>query len=91
MYIINTSGSFNQVGFLALNDSAMTGAVTSGFTWFGTNVAYAANNSNYQMQFWATPPNDTGIWRLMWNANGLSESNSVPVALKSTPPVTLIL
>jgi hypothetical protein len=89
MYIINASGSFSQVGFLAFNDSTTTGAVTSGFTWFGNNVAYATNSSDYEMQFWATSTNITGIWRLMWNVNGQLESNSVPVALKSTPPLTL--
>jgi hypothetical protein len=91
MYVITTSGSFSQVGFLSSNGTAPTGAVTSGFNFFGTNVAYAASNTDYQMQFWATSTNTTGLWQLMWNANGQSEANSVPVALKSTPPVTVIV
>jgi hypothetical protein len=89
LYIITTSGSFSQVGFLTANDTAATGETSLGFTFFGTTVAYAANDSDYQMQFWAASTNTTGIWKLMWNANGKLESNSVPVVLKSTPPLTL--
>jgi hypothetical protein len=89
LYIITTSGSFSQVGFLSTNDTASAGQTTSGFTFFGTSVAYAANDSDYQMKFWATSTNTTGVWKLMWNANGNLESNSVPVVLKSTPPVSL--
>jgi hypothetical protein len=89
LYIITTSGSFSQVGFLAANDTAATGETTLGLTFFGTTVAYAANDSDYQMQFWATSTNTTGIWQLMWNANGKLESNSIPVVLKSTPPLAL--
>ena len=33
------------------NDTAPTGAVTTGFAWFGTQVAYAANESNYELLF----------------------------------------
>jgi hypothetical protein len=89
MYITTTSGSFTQVGFLSSNDTSATGEVTSGFTWFGNSVAYASNNSDYQMQFWATSTNTTGIWRLMWNAAGQLESSSVPVVLKSSAPVAI--
>jgi hypothetical protein len=88
LYIITTSGSFSQVGFLPANDTAAGGETISGLTFYGTNVAYAASDSDYQMQFWATSTNTTGVWQLMWNANGKLESNSVPVVLKSTPPVT---
>jgi hypothetical protein len=89
LYIITTSGSSSQVGFLSANDTAAAGETTSGLTFFSMNVAYAANDSDYQMQFWATPTNKTGVWRLIWNANGKPKTNSVPVVLKSTPPVTL--
>lgn len=89
MFIIPTSGSSSQAGFLSSNDTADLGAVTSCFTWFGTDVAYEANTSDYQMQFWATSTDTTGVWRLLWNGNGDLESNSVPVVLNSSPLVIL--
>jgi hypothetical protein len=39
MYIVPTTGSFTQVGFSSSNDALPTSAVTTGFTFFGTNVA----------------------------------------------------
>lgn len=38
LYIIPTSGSYEQVGFVSTNGTAPTGAVTTGFAWFGTQV-----------------------------------------------------
>jgi len=40
MYIVPTTGDFTQVGFSSSNDTLPTYAVTTGFTFFGTNVAY---------------------------------------------------
>jgi hypothetical protein len=91
LYIIPTSGSFAQVGFVDPNDTstAPTGAVTTGFTFFGTNVAYVGNDSSIQLQFWAQETNTTDVWALMWNAAGIAEDRSIPVTLKSTPPTVL--
>ena len=63
-YIVPTSGSYGQAGFVSTNATAPTGAVTTGFAWFGTQVAYAANESDYEMMFWATATNTTGIYGL---------------------------
>lgn len=39
MYIVPTTGAFTQVGFSSSTDTLPTDAVTTGFTFFGTNVA----------------------------------------------------
>jgi len=51
---------------------------------FGTSVAYV-DSGMYELQFWASK-NSTGVWKLMWNAAGTSQSNSTPVTLKNAPP-----
>ena len=89
MYIVPTSGSFTQVGFTSTssNSSLPSGAVTTGFGWFGTSVAYVANASDYELMFWAASTNVTGIYALYWDAFGTPTNGSFPVALKSTPPI----
>ncbi|KAA8899146.1 hypothetical protein FN846DRAFT_1023349 [Sphaerosporella brunnea] len=89
LYVIPTSGKFQQVGFVASNGTAPTGAATSGFTWFGTMLAYSESSSNMEMKFWASPTNTSGVWALMWNADGTTDGTSVPVVLKRTPPTVL--
>jgi hypothetical protein len=64
MYIVPTNASYTQVGFISTNGTAPTGAVTTGFAWFGTQVAYAASASDYELMFWATETNATGIYGL---------------------------
>ena len=59
-----TNGSYTQVGFVSTNGTAPTGAVTTGFAFFGTQVAYAASDSDYELMFWATSTNETGIYGL---------------------------
>lgn len=89
LYIIPTTDAFDQVGFVGSNETAPTGAVTTGLTFFGTSVAYAASDSDYQMSFWAQPTNTTGVWALMWNSSGAPEDDSVPVTLKSVAPLQI--
>ncbi|KAH8782454.1 hypothetical protein BGZ57DRAFT_239107 [Hyaloscypha finlandica] len=92
MYIVPTTGSFTQVGFSSSNDTLPTDAVTTGFTFFGTSVAYAASDSDYEMMFWATATNTTGIYALYWNAAASNDdivNGSFPVTVKATPPVVL--
>jgi hypothetical protein len=62
-YLIPTTG-YNQVGFVSTSDTAPTGAVTTGFGWYGKSVAYAASDLDYELQFWATETNETGIYGL---------------------------
>ncbi|KAH8602218.1 hypothetical protein B0O99DRAFT_680358 [Bisporella sp. PMI_857] len=89
LYIIPTAATFNQVGF-ATSDDLPTDAVSSGFSWFGTQVAYAASESDYQMQFAAVPTNDTGVFALYWDGAGATTlDGTFPVTLKSTPPTVV--
>jgi hypothetical protein len=39
LYIVPTTGAFEQVGFASSNDTLPTDAVTTGFSFFGTSVA----------------------------------------------------
>ncbi|KAH6714083.1 hypothetical protein DL95DRAFT_449242 [Leptodontidium sp. 2 PMI_412] len=89
LYITPTSGSFTQVGFVtSTNTSLPTGAVTTGFSWFGKNAAYDDPSGAVNLFYWAEPVSDTdGLWRLMWNQAGTPSNGSVPVTLKNTAPL----
>jgi len=96
LYIVTTADSFTQVGF-ASSDTLPTDANTTGFTWFGSSVAFAASDSNFELQFWANATTEEGIYGLYWNtattaaaaADGTVMDGSFPVTLKSTPPTIL--
>lgn len=92
MYIVPTTGSITQVGFASSSDTLPTDAVTTGFAFFGTTVAYAASDSDYQISFWASTTNTTGVWGLYWNAQAATSdlpNGSFPVTIKTTPPTVL--
>lgn len=92
MYIVIASMDFQQVGFASSNDTLPSGATATGFTFIGTSAAYAASESDYQMQFWASTTNVTDLYALFWNGGGnaTTPNGSFPVVLKSTPPTVLI-
>jgi hypothetical protein len=86
MYIVPTNGSFSAVGFAS---SLPTGAVDTGFAFFGTNVAYAASSSNYKLLFWGSNTSVSGIYQLNWNAAATTLPDSAfPVTVKTTAPVS---
>lgn len=87
-YINTSTGSFTQAGFYNnQTDGALAADLsTTGFTYMGSEVAYAASESDYQEKFWARTTNATGIWQLMWNVDGALEADSVPITLKSFAP-----
>lgn len=90
MYILPTTGSFSQVGFSTTADLP-SGAVDTGFAFMGTNVAYAASESNYEMMFWGTNTTSTGIFALNWNAAAAVADipeGAFPVTVKTTHPVS---
>lgn len=64
LYIVPANTSYTQVGFVSTTGTAPAGAVTTGFAWFGAQVAYAASESDYELMFWATSTNETGIYGL---------------------------
>ncbi|KAK2625166.1 hypothetical protein QTJ16_005535 [Diplocarpon rosae] len=87
LYIIPTSGTFAQIGFAA-NDSLPEGAVNTGFGFYGSAVAYAASESDYQLSFWAKATSTRGVFGLYWKATGTSRPNGAfPVTVKNTAPV----
>ena len=90
LYIIPTNGSFAQVGFVSSTNASSlpTGAVTTGFSWFGKNAAYDDPSGALNLFYWAEPVTETdGLWRLMWNQAGTPTNGSVPITLKSTAPL----
>ncbi|KAH8585413.1 hypothetical protein B0O99DRAFT_679416 [Bisporella sp. PMI_857] len=89
MYIIPTSSSTEQVGFVTSNGTTPTGAATTGFTWFGTTLAYITSDGNYEMKFWAVATNETDLWSLVWNSDGALIENATPVTLKRTTPAVV--
>jgi hypothetical protein len=91
MYIVPTDDSFTQVGFASSNSSSLpTGAVTTGFAFFGTSVAYAESDSNYELMFWGNTTTTDGVYALYWNAGSSSAPTaSFAVTVKITPPVAL--
>lgn len=50
---------------------------------------YQDSTGIMQAKFWATKTSQAGVWVLKWNSDGARQDNSVPVAIKSTPPVTI--
>jgi hypothetical protein len=80
-----------QAGFVdqtSSNATLPTGAVTTGFSIFGTQVVYYDSDSQILSQFWAQTTDDESVWRVVWNSDGEAEDDSVPVVLKSTPLTT---
>lgn len=95
-YVVTSSDStdsFAQAGFVSDASSAPTGATTTGFVTYGPYVMLVEDDTSddqetYVSEFWATASGTDGLWTLMWNEAGTSQDNSVPVALKTTAPVT---
>lgn len=90
--VVPTTGSIAPVGFVSVNDTSSlpTGAVTTGFNWYGTQVVYAASDSDWELMFWAIPTNATGFWKLVWNAAATDvASTTTPVAIKRTGPTAI--
>jgi len=75
MYIVPTGGVFEQIGFVSSADDLPADAVETGFAWFGTQVAYAANESDYELMFWANGTDDEAIWSLVWSSPDTDKPN----------------
>ncbi|PBP19048.1 hypothetical protein BUE80_DR010096 [Diplocarpon rosae] len=87
LYIIPTSGTFAQIGFAA-TDALPEGAVNTGFAYYGSDVAYAADTSNYQLSFWVKPTSTRGVFGLYWKADGATQPDGAfAVTVKNKPPV----
>ncbi|KAK6196878.1 hypothetical protein LQW54_011081 [Pestalotiopsis sp. IQ-011] len=79
-YILPDAG-FAQSGF-TVNGSSPAAAETLGFVLYGRDVMFQSGDSLLS-QFWAQNTSD-GYWNLVWNTDGDSVSNSVPVMLLTT-------
>ncbi|EKD14448.1 uncharacterized protein L3040_005720 [Drepanopeziza brunnea f. sp. 'multigermtubi'] len=91
MYIIPSNGSFAPVGFSTAADLP-TGAVNSGFTFYGRTVSYVTPSSlDYQMNFWANATTTPYVYALYWKSKSATvPSTAFPVVVKSTSPTFLI-
>ncbi|TVY82301.1 hypothetical protein LSUE1_G002249 [Lachnellula suecica] len=83
LYIIPTTDTYGAVGF----GTAPSGAVTTPFYVYGEQVQYLTD-SLLEAQFWAKTINGTTESQIMWNSDGSSQTDSTPVVLKTTGPVT---
>ncbi|EEA28481.1 hypothetical protein PMAA_032890 [Talaromyces marneffei ATCC 18224] len=84
-YIVTTSGAYEQAGFVEANSSLPSGAVKTGFMTYGAYIVYLDTNKILS-EFWAQAINTAGTWALKWNEDGSSQTNSVPVSLKTMAP-----
>ncbi|KAH8652633.1 hypothetical protein BGZ60DRAFT_419944 [Tricladium varicosporioides] len=85
-YIVDSG--FSAAGFVSSNTTAPDGALTVGFSMFGSQVVYISG-SNLEAQFWAQETGEDGVWALMWNTNGTSQDGSVPIVLKKSAPTAI--
>ncbi|ORY63849.1 uncharacterized protein BCR38DRAFT_474443 [Pseudomassariella vexata] len=85
-FIVSSSDAYAPCGFVPKNGSMPEGGQTAGFIKWGSDVM-VKNGSTYTSQFWAQSTSDEGIWSLMWNSDGSSQDNAIPVLLKTTAPV----
>lgn len=79
-YIIDSG--FTQAGFVSSN-ATVANASTIGFSMFGGQVVYVDSSGNYLSQFWAQTTSTDGVWSLLWNTDGTSQTDSVPVTIKT--------
>jgi hypothetical protein len=91
--------SFNETLYMALNPTTTSqlefasaanmtaGFVDTGLTWFGTAVAYAADESNYGLSFAGVATNTSGVYGLYYTVGTSTVEGSFPVSVKSTVPV----
>ncbi|KAG4443421.1 hypothetical protein IFR05_001100 [Cadophora sp. M221] len=86
-FIVNSDSSYAAAGFLNSSSTVPTGGVTTGFRVYGGQVVLVSDGALLS-QFWATPSDVEGVYSLMWNSDGTSQDNSVPVALKTMAPST---
>lgn len=75
---------YQQAGFVQNSSAIPTGAEITGFSFYGSAVAYS---SELEQAFWAVNTNITGIYALYWGLDNSNIENSTSIVLKSTSPV----
>jgi hypothetical protein len=81
-YIIHGDSAFENSGFTKDITTLPTNAITYGFFLFGSQVALLSGES-VELMFWADTTDEEGIWAMKWNSDGTSQTNSVPVVVKT--------
>ncbi|KAF9696686.1 hypothetical protein EKO04_005212 [Ascochyta lentis] len=88
MYIGADAGDMKTVGFVS-EDKIPEGATIKGFGLFG---GWAYNNQKagaIEMNFVATPANETGLYQIKWNAASTKiAGDHVPISLRTEAPAT---
>ncbi|OCK92396.1 uncharacterized protein K441DRAFT_614615 [Cenococcum geophilum 1.58] len=85
-YVPSPEASSHQVGFTS---NATSDQISSGFAFYGHVTFLVASSGGWEALFYAKPTASSGIWSLMWNQTGETDSSAVPVALKDSAPPTL--
>jgi hypothetical protein len=89
LYIIPTNDTLSQAGFTNGTDLP-SGAVTTGFAFLGTSVAYVESESNWEQQFWANETEYDGFFALYWNGGVTTIPDGFfPITLKTTAPISM--
>lgn len=81
MYLVRDS--FSAVGVSPMADMSAHNGSPDGFGLFGTQVVYN-DDTTLESQFWAQSTSTDGVYALMWNSPGTSQTGSFPVVLKAT-------
>ncbi|KAJ4992509.1 hypothetical protein SVAN01_01892 [Stagonosporopsis vannaccii] len=88
MYIGTDANDLKTVGF-ASEDDVPDGTIVKGFGLFG---GWAYNNQNagaIEMNFVATPANETGLYKIKWNTASTKVTHDcVPISLRTEAPAT---
>ncbi|KAI9048531.1 hypothetical protein LZ554_007364 [Drepanopeziza brunnea f. sp. 'monogermtubi'] len=86
MYIKPSNGSFTRVGFSTAADLP-TGAINTGFTFYGTAVSHVSSDSSYELNFWANATTTPNAFALYWKSTGATvPSTAFSVVVKRTSP-----
>lgn len=90
LFINNSSGSFEPAGFISASEASGNDSITTaGFQTYGAYLMWLDSNDKLQSQWWAEETSTDGIYRVLWNTDGVESDSAIPVAIKSTKPTDL--
>ena len=91
-YIDTRPGALADVGFGASDTSTNSTRTSTGFDFYGRQLMWLGTDEDAGAgrSFWAAPmPDNSGFYKLFWNADNNALNGSVPVAVKRLPPPSL--
>ncbi|KAL4894414.1 hypothetical protein BDV59DRAFT_175434 [Aspergillus ambiguus] len=71
------------LGVLPITRVAYINGTVSGFALFASQLVYN-NNTELEAQFWAATTDTDGLYKLVWNANGVVSEGDFPVVVKGS-------